>query len=137
MQRHSFQLRSSLCQQLSFLLLALALLSTFNCWPEIQSPLFYPIKYTSFAVTVLALAWKYWRLRHWHFEFSLDEYGCGLQPDEQRFQVGEKIWVSPWLVIFFMEQHGRQLPVLLFVDMFHGDDYRHLCRLLLHRRPQP
>ncbi|QSX34704.1 hypothetical protein JYB87_05565 [Shewanella avicenniae] len=137
MQRHSFHLASSLCQQLSFLLLAAALLSSFWLWPDIKAAFYLPLKYLLFTAVVIALVWQFRQLKKWQLTFSLDEYGRGLQPSGAQFSVGDKLWVSPWLTIFFMQKDGQKLPILLFADMFSGDDYRHLCRLLLNRRPSP
>lgn len=136
-QRHSFYLKSSVSQRLSFITLAGALLATFTLWPDVNLQ-FYPfIKYLLSAVTLLLLVRQYLKVRQWQFRFTLDEYGRVLASDEQVWQLGERSWVSPWLIVCFLERNGRDTPLFCFADMLADDDYRSLCRLIINQRSLP
>ncbi|WP_417761267.1 protein YgfX [Shewanella sp.] len=113
------------------------LLATFALWPDIDL-WFYPyLKYLLLSLSSVLLVRQYFTVCRWQFCFTLDEYGRVLAADEQHWQLAERSWVSPWLVVCFLERDGRDIPLFCFADMLADDDYRSLCRLIINRRSQP
>ncbi len=136
-QRHSFYLKSSVSQRLSFLTLAVVILATFALWPDVDLRFYPAVKYFLLTVSALALARQYLHVHRWQFSFTLDEYGRVLAGDEQVWQLGERSWISPWLIVCFLERNGRDTPLFCFADMLADDDYRSLCRLIINQRSLP
>ncbi|MCL1073650.1 protein YgfX [Shewanella dokdonensis] len=133
MRHHSFTVTSSFGQYLALLVLAVICLLSFRFWPALDYRYYPFIRWGLFGVLACYFCYQLWRLRTWKIRFWLSDNGQGQFGAEQMFTVGAPVLVTPWLVSFSCIQTDGFHRLYLFRDMFDDTDYRHLCRLLLHR----
>ncbi|MCG9745554.1 protein YgfX [Shewanella sp. Isolate8] len=144
--RHNFHLTASFDQRLSLVCFAALCLSAFLAWPPISSFWFLTLKYGLLLATIVFFLYQLIALRSWSLAFWLDESGrIGLIHDRLDSQLEEskveepgearlshrRVWVSPFMVLFWLYEGEQKRLVILWRDMFDDTGYRHLCRLLL------
>ncbi|WP_028762737.1 protein YgfX [Shewanella colwelliana] len=130
-QRHNFSITASIDQRLSLVVFTSICLTSFLAWPSFTITWYIILRYACAMLLLSYLGWQFYQLKTWHCSFWIDEAGkAGLSKPNISCQL-KRFWVSPFAVVFQLENDQSSHFVIVWRDMLDDTSYRHLCRLVL------
>ncbi|WP_326515449.1 MULTISPECIES: protein YgfX [unclassified Shewanella] len=133
--QHSFSLISSFDQRFSLVVLACLCLTSFLAWPPFDNLFYHLTQVIFFSFMLLFFTAQFWKLNCWKCQFILNVAGEGSLAGVEKFTLYKRAFVSPFICLFYIETEKGLSLLMVWADMCDDISYRHLCRLLLTKKP--